>query len=73
MDSTITRKVGDKVMAYRNHDCTDRSPDNWAVATIKKIYKVNMTHGVLEYADILFDGDDAISKAHFTTFLNRKV
>jgi len=61
--------VGDRVMADRNHDCTDRSPDNWGVAIIKELYLAERG-GSTELADILFDSDSTISKGHFSMFFN---
>ena len=61
--------VGDRVMSDRNGNCTERSVDNWGIATIKKLYLVDRG-GPTELADILFDGDSVISTWHFSMFFN---
>jgi hypothetical protein len=61
--------VGDRIMSDRNGNCTDRSVDNWGIATIKRLYLVDRG-GSTEFADILFDGDNTISTRHFSMFFN---
>ena len=64
--------VGDRVMADRNHNCTDRSDNNWGVAVIKELYLAERG-GPTELADILFDGDSTISVGHYSMFFNEIV
>jgi len=62
--------VGDRVMADRNHNCTGMSDDVWEPAIITKLYLRNTKTGITEFADILFDGSNKISKGAYSMFFN---